>query len=116
MIIKNHPGCNNNDPLCVASLLCSHWNIEGHNSTIIGNKIEDLEFLKVISKSDIVGLTELHADEEVSVPGYTCLNFKKREKKTKGYKVGGGLGVYVKQDIAHLVQAIPNENENSIMD
>ena len=63
------------------SLLCSHWNIEGHKSVIVGNKLEDPEFLNVISKSDIVGLTELHANEEICIPGYNCLKFKKIEKK-----------------------------------
>ena len=60
--------------------MCSHWNIEGHKSAIVGNKLEDPEFLNIISKSDIVALTELHADdEEVGIPGYNCLKFKKRE-------------------------------------
>ena len=65
-------------PFYSSSFLCTHWNIEGHNSTIVGNKLEDYEFLKVISKSDIVGLTELHAEEELSIPGYKCIKVKKR--------------------------------------
>ena len=104
----------NFEPFSLLSLLCSHWNIEGHKSAIVGNKLEDPEFLNIISKSDIVALTELHADEEVGIPGYNCLKFKKREKNWRGYKVGGGIGVYAKNEIAHLVQAIPNKNEDSI--
>ena len=77
-----------NKPFYAHSLLCSHWNIEGHKSAIVGNKLEVHEFLKVVSKSDIVGLTELHAEEEVFIPG---IKFKKREKNSKGYKVGGGI-------------------------
>ena len=43
-----------------------------------------------------------------------CVKFKKREKNSRGYKVGGGIGVFVKKEMAHLVQAMPNENEDSI--
>ena len=105
---------NSNELFSASSLLCSHWNIEGHISAIVGNKLVDNEFLKVISRSDIIGLTELHADAEVFLPGYKCVKFKKREKGPKGHKVGGGIGVFVKREIAHLVQAIPNSNNDSI--
>ena len=81
MGVIKHSGPINTEPFYISSILCSHWNIEGHNSTIVGNKLVDHEFLKVISKSDIVGLTELHANEEVSIPGYKCVKFKKRENK-----------------------------------
>ena len=90
MCIPKRKKFTKSEPFSAASLLCSHWNIEGHISTIVGNKIVDKEFLNAISDSDIVALTELHADEEVSLPGYQCVKFKKREKGTKGYKVGGG--------------------------
>lgn len=103
-----------NKPFYAHSLLCSHWNIEGHKSAIVGNKLEDHEFLKVVSKSDIVGLTELHAEEEVVIPGFKCIKFKKREKNSKGYKVGGGIGFFAKHEIAHLVQAMPNKSGDSI--
>ena len=74
------------EPFRMSTILCSHWNIEGHNSTIFGNKLVDHEFLKVISKCDIVGLTELHANEEVSTPGYKCVKFKKRETNSRGLR------------------------------
>ena len=48
---------NSNDIFSASTLLCSHWNIERHISAIVGNKLVDNEFLNVISRSDIVGLT-----------------------------------------------------------
>ena len=59
---------------------CAYWNIEGHKSKIVGNKLEDSEFLKVLEGSDIVGLAEIHAEREVSIPGFRSLKQKIREK------------------------------------
>ncbi len=73
-------------------LICSFWNIEGYKSQIIGTKLEDPEFLNVIKKSHILGLAELHANQEVSIPGFKNIKQKNREKKTKGPKLSGALG------------------------
>ena len=95
-------------------LICSYWNIEGHHSKIVGNKLNDPEFLKMISGSDIVGLGEIHADKEVSIPGFKSVKQKIREKKFKGPKISGGIGLFVKREISHIVQAVPNKNNDSI--
>ncbi len=73
-------------------LVCSFWNIEGYKSQVIGNKLEDPEFENVIRRSDILGLAELHANQEVSIPGFKNIKQKNREKKTKGPKLSGALG------------------------
>ena len=93
---------------------CSYWNINGHNSNIIGNKLSDGQFLNMISACDILGLAELHANEEVCVPGFKLIKQKIRDKKFKGPKIAGGLAIFVKEQIENLVQVIPNNNENSI--
>ena len=80
-------------------LICSYWNIEGHNSKIVGNKFNDPEFLKMISESDIIGLGEIHADKEVSIPGFKSVKQKIREKNFKGPKISGGIGLFVKREI-----------------
>ena len=41
-------------------------------------------------------------------------NQKIREKFFKGPKIAGGLGVFVREEIDHLVQVVPNNNEDSI--
>ena len=98
----------------VKSLKLGYWNIHGWSSKIIGNKLTDLEFLQKISKCDIIGLSEIHSDKEVSIPGFISLKQKIREKKNKGPKIAGGIGVFVKEDSKHLVQVIPNKNQDSI--
>ena len=39
---------------------------------------------------------------------------KNKGKKFKGPKVAGGLGVFVREEIDHLVQVVPNDNDDSI--
>ena len=46
----------------------------------IKDKLSDREFLKKVSKCDIVALSELHSEEEVALPGYKLINQKIRKK------------------------------------
>ena len=87
----------------------SFWNIEGFKSQLIGNKLEDPEFLNVVRKADILGLAELHADTKVSIPG-----FENIMQKNRGPKMHGGIGVFVRHELSHIVQHVPNKNEDSI--
>ena len=69
---------------------CSYWNINGHNSRVIGNKLEDPQFVDIVSGSDILGLAETHANAEIFMKGFILIKQKMREKNTKGPKIGGG--------------------------
>ena len=95
-------------------VICSYWNIQGYKSKIVGNKLNDPEFQKIISGSDIVGLAELHADRELYIPGFKSVKQKTRENFFKGPKIAGGIGVFVRNEISHLVQVVPNKNKDSI--
>ena len=57
---------------------CS-WNIHGHNSREIGNKLSDKDFLNTIQNVDFVAVTETHVHKEIieklNIPGYHCLSF-----------------------------------------
>ena len=61
-----------------------------------------------------MGLAELHADKELSLPGFVSIKQKIREKKFKGPKIAGGIGVFVRKEISHIVQAVSNKNDDSI--
>ena len=50
----------------------------------------------------------------LSIPGFQLKKQKFRPKKHKGPKIGGGIAVFVKQNIAKNVQLIPNNNIDSI--
>ena len=65
----------------LASLACGFWNIHGHRSKIIGNKLSDPEFLNLLADRDIVGIGEIHAEGEVSIPGFISKKNKKSEKQ-----------------------------------
>ena len=65
----------------MASMKIGYWNIHGHKSKLIGNKLIDPEFMEMISDKDIIGLGEIHSEGEVSIPGFVSKKQKIREKK-----------------------------------
>lgn len=90
------------------------WNIHCHRSKILGDKLVDNEFLNVISDCDIIGLGEIQSHDEVSLPGFVSKKQKIRKKNSKGPRIAGGVGVFVKEGIDHLVDVMPNDIEDSI--
>ena len=91
------------------------WNVHGIKSKIIGDKLLDPEFLGNLRNSDVVSLAELHTEEEgVFLPGYRLLKQKIRKKVHKGPKIGGGIAVFVREELGDLAHVVPNTNENSI--
>ena len=100
--------------LGIASLTCGYWNINGHRSKYLGDKLIDKEFLEVIKECDIIGLGEIQSEGNVDIPGFKCLKQKIREKKLLGPKIAGGLGVFVRDRFAGLVELVPNSCEDSI--
>ena len=98
----------------MASLTCGFWNIHGFKSQLIGNKLNDPEFLDILSSRDVIGLGEIHSEGEVSIPGFLSKKQKIREKKFKGPKIAGGIGVFVREEVDHLVQVVDNNNDDSI--
>ena len=95
-------------------LKLAYWNIHGVKAKEIQNKLQDTEFLNKITGIDIVGLSELHTIDDVSLPGFKLVKQKNRKKNHKGPKICGGVAVFVKENYEYLVQVIPNDNEDSI--
>ena len=98
----------------VYHLKSCYWNIHGWTSKVIGNKLTNSDFLSNINECDLVCLSEIHCEKEVSIPGFISLKQKIREKSHRGPKISGGIGVFIKEKFRNLVQAIPNSNEDSI--
>ena len=98
----------------ICNLSIGYWNINGYNSKFLGCKLRDAEFLEIIGGCDIIGLGELQCEEEIDIEGYVCKKQKIREKTTKGPKISGGIGVFVKRHLSHLVEVAHNENKDSI--
>ena len=106
--------CDNITSSQIKCLKICYWNIHGWTSKIIGNKLLDSEFLEKICNCDIVALSELHCDKELSLPGFVNIKQKIREKLHNGPKISGGIGIFVKEEYKHLIQEIPNKNQDSI--
>ena len=77
-------------------------------------KNEQKQFRDIISGFDIVCLSELHTHDTVSLPGFILKKQKFREKKHRGPKIGGGIALFVRQNISNSFALIPNKNSDSI--
>ena len=108
--------CNSVNLNCQNSKLkICYWNIHGHKSETIPNKLVDREFLEKLKNSDIVAISETHTqNKDLSIPGYTLVKEKIRVKQNKGPKISGGLAVFVKDYLYRSVHVVPNTNENTI--
>ena len=97
-----------------ALITFGYWNINGHSSKYLGDKLLDEEFLNVISVCDVVGLGEIQSLSIVDIPGFINIKQKFREKRSAGPKIPGGLGVFVRNDIIDTIELVPNSCEDSI--
>ena len=89
------------------------WNLNGFNSSILGNKLKTDDFLGVINKHDIFALVETHATYESEMNISKFKHFIKCRNQS-GNRSSGGLSVYINQNVAKGVSYIPSENKNII--
>ena len=97
---------------CISNVL--FWNIHGQNTNLIGNKFTDTEFLNVCRDFDVLGIAELHTNSKPSIKGFKLVKDKIRPKTHSGPKISGGLAVFAKKEIAHMIKYVPNSHEDSI--
>ena len=88
--------------------------MHGISSKILGDKTKDPEFLRTIPEWDILALSELHTDKPISIPGFCVKKQNIRPKHHRGPKIGGGLAVLIKHNMAGKFQLISNNNIDSI--
>ena len=83
--------------ISLKSVNVGNWNINGFKSKLLGNKIENKNFLSCIKKCDIIGLTETHSPKEdiLNIPGFSD-PFSVSRPKSKNNKNSGGIAVYVR--------------------
>ena len=96
----------------------SAWNIHGYKSKIVGNKLNDLDFLREIHHDDIVALVETHTNSQVEddliIPGFHRLKNMNRLPDKNSFKSSGGIALFVKEPLLKYVIPINNTNENSL--
>ena len=74
----------------MGTIRCMYWNIHGVKSKIVENKLLNQDFLDVVSQYDIIGLGELHTQEDIDIPGYHLIKQKNRRRTHRGPKISGG--------------------------
>ena len=90
------------------------WNIHGQVTKAVGNKFADVEFLNLCKNFDILGVAELHTSSKPSIKGFKLIKDKIRNKTHAGPKLSGGIAVFAKKEIAHMIELVPNDHEDSI--
>ena len=98
----------------IFNLKCFYWNVHGISAKDIGMKNENEQFREIISRFDIVCLSELHTHSTISIPGFTLKKQKIRKKTHRGPKISGGIAVFIKHNIANNFILLPNTNIDSI--
>ena len=94
----------------------SAWNINGHRSRIIGDKVSNSSFLDEIKNDDIVALIETHdKNDTLSIPGYERVKLPQNVSTSiKSNKCSGGLAYFAKPEISKFVIPINNDNKDTI--
>ena len=90
------------------------WNIHGKVSKLVGDKFLNTEFLHSIQNSHVLGLVELHTESIPNIPGFKLIKQKIRKNLHKGPKIAGGLAVFARADIAHMIKHVDNDSNDSI--
>ena len=66
-----------------SKLQCLYWNMHGITSKILGEKNKDPHFLKIIQGYDVVALSELHTNVNISIPGFHLKKTKISTQKSQ---------------------------------
>ena len=87
-------------PLPLRTVKISCWNIQGYNSTLVGNKFLDPDFTAQIGNSDIIGLSETHIFKEIldelDIPNFARHEYKIHKKIKNANHTSGGLAVLLR--------------------
>ena len=91
------------------------WNLNGLNSSILGNKLKTNDFLS-INKHYIFALVETHATYETEMNISKFKHFTKCRNQSGSRSSGGGgaIRIYINKKIAKGVTYTPSENKNVI--
>ena len=89
------------------------WNIHGHKSSTLGNKLKLSEIIYEISKFDIYGLVETHSEFESDLELNSFKCYTKHRNRTKN-KLHGGIALYIKNNLLNGTKLIRSNSKNII--
>ena len=80
----------------------STWNINGLVDGVLGDKIENEDFLNHVNRFDFIFLTETWTHKTVFVPGFKCISTKPQSNSSKG-RLSGGIILLYKNHLATYI-------------
>ena len=97
---------------CKYHLLVSAWNVNGLNR----EKLKDKEFVRNITKYDIVCLTETWTTNErnIKVQGFTEFHNPSPNRLKKKGRNSGGVIVYKRNNVYDGVSCVSSSSNNKI--
>ena len=88
--------------------LCA-WNINGISGKILGNKLQNNDFLDNINQCDFVILTELWNQSQIEIPGYKSFRTPSNKANSSG-RQSGGISLSFKSRFQNEVTLVKNSN------
>ena len=87
----------------------STWNINGIRNKILGNKLQNNDFLESINQYDFVVLTELWNHSQIEAPGYKSFTTPSNKTNSSG-RQSGGISLSFKSRFQNEVALVKNSN------
>ena len=87
----------------------STWNINGIRNKILGNKLQNNDFLESINQYDFVVLTELWNHSQIEAPGYKSFTTPSNKTNSSG-RQSGGIYLSFKSRFQNEVSLVKNSN------
>ena len=104
MVKKRKTPLARNAIIGVGSLKICHWNICGINSNVYGSKCGNDIVQGILSKFDIVGLTETHANDntDIYLPGFYVTSVTRPRSKC-AKRNSGGVAILIREYLRPLL-------------
>ena len=90
------------------------WNINGPNSSVLGNKLRADEFTDIVNKHDIFAILETHATNNADLNVSNFKHFIKYRNKSENARAFGGISIYINLKLSEEITYVSTENENII--
>jgi hypothetical protein len=91
----------------IASISFSAWNIHGLTHKVIGEKVNNNDFVNHIKNIDFLLLTETWSNKDFSIPGFkTFVSDTATRNKNRACRLSGGIALLIKNKFENYVSIV----------